>query len=83
MDAAALMKAYEAGLGYKRGDALRPKPGSQAMTFDCVDDTVVVLSQDSLVPTEYNVIGEQKAYSRPSDQFIKFTIKGHDWERIP
>lgn len=77
-----LLKDYKRGLDFKEGDILIPKQGVKPETFGIIDDTVVVLEQDCLVPHEYLVIGERRNPEKPSDRFVKFTINGHDWELV-
>lgn len=80
MNAKGLLKAYEYGLGFRKGDTLKPKDGAKPETYGVIDRTVVVLDQDSLAPHQYTVLGEREKYSQPSERFVKFTINGHNWD---
>lgn len=77
-----LLAAYRVGLGFKPKDVLVPKAGSGAYTFGVIEDTVVVLEQGCLAPHEYTVVGELANPSTPAERFVKFTINGHDWEKV-
>ena len=76
-----LLAAYNIGVGYRKGDVLKPRAGASPNTFGVIQDTVVVLEQCPLAPHQYTVIGEGKNPKTPSDRFVKFSIDGHDWER--
>lgn len=76
-----LLHEYEAGLGFRRGDVLVPKNGASPISYDVVNDTVVVISHNTLAPHTYLVIGERVNARSPSDKFVKFEINGHDWQR--
>jgi hypothetical protein len=80
----ALIRDYEAGCEFRRGDKLAPRkrPGLEPRTYGVVGNAVVVLSQSALIPHEYTVIGEASSYTERSDRFVKFEINGHDWEKV-
>lgn len=82
MNAKKLLRDYKRGLGYRRGDVLKPREGSSPHTYGVIDDTVVVLSQSALIPINYKVVGEKLNPKEPSDQFTTFEINGHDWHKI-
>ncbi len=78
-----LLKEYKDGVGFKINDVLKPKEGAERWRIsDVVDDKVVVIDQCSIIPHEYTVIGERAKYNSPADRFVKFTINGHDWEKV-
>ncbi len=81
-DAKNLLKNYKHGLGYKHGDLLRPREGSNPHTNGVIDDTVVVLEQSALCPITYMVIGENPNPRKPSNRFIHLEINGHDWYKV-
>ena len=81
-DAKNLLKDYKHGLGYKPGDLLKPREGSNPHTYGAIDDTVVVLRQSALSPITYKVVGENPNPNKPSDRFINFEINGHDWYKV-
>lgn len=77
-----MIAAYWSGLGFRTNDVLKPKGGASPYAFGVVDDTVVVVEQSSLAPHQYTVVGERSEYSQPSERFVKFSINGHDWQRV-
>jgi hypothetical protein len=77
-----LLRDYEDGCGYRKGDVLRPRPGAtNHLMSEVVGDEVIVLRQSAAIPHQYDVIGERKSFREPSDRFIRFEINGHDFER--
>lgn len=76
-----LLADYKQGLGYREGDILVPRDGANPVTYDVIEKTVVVLSQDSIAPHQYHVVGARLKPKTPSDRFVRFSINGHDWKR--
>ena len=77
-----LLAAYEIGLGYQKGDVLKPRAGASPSTWGVIQDMVVVLKQNALMPHKYAVIGEREHPETPARRFVNFEINGHDWEKI-
>lgn len=76
-----LLSRYETGCGYRKGHRLVPRDGASPCTFDVAGPEVIVLEQSVLAPHQYTVIGERVNPKSPSDQFVKFSIDGHDWQK--
>jgi hypothetical protein len=74
-----LLRNYEYGLGFKKGDVLIPRSGVLA-PFGVIENKVVVLDQSLLIPHQYKVVGEHPNPRSPADRFVTFTINGHEWD---
>jgi hypothetical protein len=83
MDAKNLLSDYEYGVGFNRGDILEPRLGANPFPArECINRTVVVLSQSTLAPHQYIIIAERPSPRSPSDRFLKTEINGHDWKKV-
>jgi hypothetical protein len=76
-----VLSRYRRGLGFRRGDVLAPREGCNPSRYNVADDKVTVLSQSSLAPHSYVVVGENRNPRDPSDELITFEINGHEWQR--
>ena len=78
-----LLKDYEYGCGFKRGEKLRARQGYRCPWADSIEDGVfVVLKQSALNPSRYTVIGERLSPRDPADRYLKTEISGHNYDRI-
>ena len=85
-----LIRAWERGLGFRKGDKLMPLPNAD-LTKLCYYQLpkarlpVTVYKQNILTPSQYEVVAENKDWKegdKPRDRFVWLEIDGHDWERV-